>query len=426
MNKWKTMFAAGLLGFGLVACKTETPQATTASFEVRIENLLQAKTFASKGTFGLLQPGETATADFQAGPGDYLSFATMFVQSNDLFYGFDDTGLALYDQDGNAVTGDVTGAVDLWDSGTEVNEEPGVGLNQAPRQSGPDTGPAENAQVQLLANVGDGFNYPSDESVIRVSLAHDGATGFTLTIENISASSNLPSPLAPGLWAIHPSGVKLFTDGEVSSPGIEALAEDGNNAILDEAITPETGYFSPFAPGVFAIHTADQVIFADGQADFGEGLEVLAEDGDPASLNDAISVKEGVSAYGIFNTPEGASAPGPLLENGVYTFTFDAEDGDYLSFATMLVQTNDLFYGFGENGLPLFRNGEAISGDYTAEVDLWDAGTEVNEYPGAGPNQPIRGGGNSGDAENGTVSIVNDGFTYPSVTESFRITIIKK
>ena len=59
--------------------------------------------------------------------GSYLSFANMFVKSNDLFYGFADTGLALYDANGDAVTGDVTMHVQLWDAGTEVNQEPGNG-----------------------------------------------------------------------------------------------------------------------------------------------------------------------------------------------------------------------------------------------------------------------------------------------------------
>ena len=89
----------------------------------------------------------------------------------------------------------------------------------------------------------------------------------------------------------------------------------------------------------------------------------------------------------------------------------------------MLVHTNDLFYAFGEGGIALFSNGVAVEGDVTNDVLLWDAGTEVNEYPGAGNNQPVRGGGNSGPAENGVVQEVNDGFTYPAVNNSIRVTL---
>jgi len=38
---------------------------------------------------------------------------------------------------GNPRTGDVTADVQLWDAGTEVNMEPGVGADQPPRQSAP-------------------------------------------------------------------------------------------------------------------------------------------------------------------------------------------------------------------------------------------------------------------------------------------------
>ena len=66
------------------------------------------------------------------------------------------------------------------------------------------------------------------------------------------------------------------------------------------------------------------------------------------------------------------------------------------------------------------------SGDITDQLLLWDAGTEVNEYPGAGNNQPVRGGGNSGETENGLVQVVNDGFVYPSVSDAIRVTIQQK
>ena len=91
----------------------------------------------------------------------------MFVQSNDLFYGPAATGLPLFEVDGQPVSGNFTSQIMLWDAGTEVNERPGFGLNQAPRQSGPDTGADENGDVQL---VNDGFSYPVNSEVIQVSV----------------------------------------------------------------------------------------------------------------------------------------------------------------------------------------------------------------------------------------------------------------
>lgn len=400
--------------------------ATKANFTVTIENAFTAKSYQASGALpsGLMMPGNEESVSFDAGIGSYLSFATMYVQSNDLFYAFDQTGFALYDANGNANTGNITAAVDLWDAGTEVNQEPGVGADQAPRQAAGNTGATENGTVQLISNVNDGFTYPSDESVIELSLSHDGGTRFTLTLKNISGSATIPSPLAPGVWAVHGGEVQLFNTGEAAPTGLEGVAEDGANTVLLEALTAGTGYSSPYAPGVFAVHdNSTQPLFTNGAADRGNGLEALAEDGDPAPLDAALATTGGVSTHGIFNTPTGASAPGPLFPGNTYTFTFEATEGDYLSLATMLIHTNDLFYGFSDDGIALFENGTAISGDLTSDLELWDAGTEVNEVPGAGNNQPVRGGGNSGAAENGNVVVVNDGFTYPATADAIKVTI---
>ncbi|UCC71927.1 MAG: spondin domain-containing protein [Gemmatimonadota bacterium] len=65
------------------------------------------------------------------------------------------------------ISGDVTSQLMLWDAGTEVNQKPGIGLDQAPRQSGPDSGAAESATVRL---VDDGFTYPGVSDVINVTI----------------------------------------------------------------------------------------------------------------------------------------------------------------------------------------------------------------------------------------------------------------
>jgi hypothetical protein len=109
------------------------------------------------------------------------------------------------------------------------------------------------------------------------------------------------------------------------------------------------------------------------------------------------------------------------LPGNSYEFTFEAEEGDYLSLATMLVHSNDLFFSPSEAGVPLFTGGTAFSGDITSNIMLYDAGTEVNELPGVGLHQPARL--NGGDDENGNVHIVNDGFSYPAVSSVVKITI---
>lgn len=124
-------------------------------------------------------PGESVTFTVTASPGDRLSFLTMYVQSNDYFYGFSDDGLALFDGSGTPVSGDVTNQVVLYDAGTEVDEEPGVGPTQKPRQDpmAVDVGQAEpNGVVQSVVAAGasggtnDTYSYPPSAQVIRVTI----------------------------------------------------------------------------------------------------------------------------------------------------------------------------------------------------------------------------------------------------------------
>ena len=102
-----------------------------------------------------------------ARPGDRLSFATMFVQSNDLFFGPKGEGIDLFGP-GSSVERDVTAQIYLWDAGTEVNQLPGGGADQAPRQSGADTGMEEGGSVRM---VDDGFGYPGAGDAIRVTIS---------------------------------------------------------------------------------------------------------------------------------------------------------------------------------------------------------------------------------------------------------------
>ncbi|MCK6371728.1 MAG: spondin domain-containing protein [Gammaproteobacteria bacterium] len=109
-----------------------------------------------------------------AKPGDKLSFATMFVQSNDWFYGPKDGAIALFGKNGKPLSGDIIVRVSLFDTGTEVSEPPGVGQNQAPRQSKPNTVPSEDKPVRI---VGHEFQVPSVSEVIKVTVTAT-ATGF--------------------------------------------------------------------------------------------------------------------------------------------------------------------------------------------------------------------------------------------------------
>jgi len=438
------LWGSAVLACGvLVACdkdpvEPEPPEPTM--FTVTIENVSTAFSFASSGVFntpvgadapGPLLPGATYEAEFNAPPGSYLTFATMMVQSNDLFYAPDEMGIPLW-KEGEQTSGDVTDYIQLWDAGTEADQEPGLGADQAPRQAAGNTGEADENNTVRLAD--DTFgNLPPVSDVIQATLTPTGPTSFKLSIMNVSTATTLtssdgsmhPVPMAPGVYVVHSAAGPLFTVGEADrGEGLEGVAEDGAAGGLGDVLAAATGVTGVIAPGVFAVHTSERVLFADGTADRGDGLEALAEDGDPAGLAGVVAATAGVSESGVFNTPVGAAGPGPVTPGGSYSFEFEAEEGDGLSFATMFVQSNDLFYAPSDQGIALFSGGRAISGDITAQVMLWDAGTEVNEAPGVGPNQaPRQAGPNTGADEAGTVMLVSDGYTYPANASVIRVTI---
>jgi len=104
--------------------------------------------------------------EFSALEGTKLDLATMFGQSNDLFYG-PQQAIDLFDASGTPLTGDITDKFLLWDAGTEVNQAPGLGPDQGPRQKGPNMGATENGVVRLATN---DFSYPNTKDVLRITI----------------------------------------------------------------------------------------------------------------------------------------------------------------------------------------------------------------------------------------------------------------
>jgi len=119
---------------------------------------------------GPIGPGAAYECSVEAATGSKLTIISMFGQSNDLFYAPGASGIALF-KDGKPINGDVTMQIILWDAGTEKNQEPGVGKDQAPRQKGSNTGEAENGIVRNIKDVKDGFSYPKTASVMKVTVA---------------------------------------------------------------------------------------------------------------------------------------------------------------------------------------------------------------------------------------------------------------
>ncbi|HFC11542.1 MAG TPA: hypothetical protein ENJ56_01765 [Anaerolineae bacterium] len=330
-------------------------------------------------------PGDSYQVTFSAEKGQSLHLATMFVQSNDWFFSPNDWGIALYDSNGAAISGDVTRYIGLFDAGTEIDEMPGTGAHQAPRQPGPDSGDADPNQTVRRANDSFGVTPPVNQ-LIKAMLTDLGDGNFMLTIENISGNSTLPSPIAPGIAVVTSMTSPLFESGSADRGlGLEALAEDGNPAHLAANLGGEMMPEAPTTP-----------------APSGSNVQVFA-------------------------VPVGGEGPAPAFPGDAYEFAFSAAQGDSLHLATMLVQSNDRFFSPNEWGIPLFdSNGNALSGDMTDYVHLYDAGTELDETPGAGAHQaPRQPGPNSGATDpNNLVRRAHDntGIT-PAVNQLIKVTL---
>lgn len=143
--------------------------AEDGNFQPMLDRVSAMKELAASGMF---IPGQPFI--ITASPGDRLQFATMFVQSNDLFFAPSDGGIALFDAGGRAMRGNVTSRVALFDAGTEINQAPGAGSDQAPRQPKPNTGASERVPIDLVQNRQDGFTYPTVEAVIVVEIEPAG------------------------------------------------------------------------------------------------------------------------------------------------------------------------------------------------------------------------------------------------------------
>ncbi len=435
MNR-KLKKSAGVVGLALGALVLAAPPASAdpgrsekrggqeTTFTVTIENVSNGFDYAASGAFanpdgsdtpGPAFPGSSYSFDVYAAPGERLSFATMLVQSNDWIISPLEAGVSLYDANGAPISGDITNQLYVIDAGTEADQPLGEGADQAPRQSGPNTGATDpDNTIRVVGSA------PSIESLVNASVESDGNGHFTVTITNVSGDSAVPGPLAPGVFAVHHRDGPLFTLGQPDrGEGLEALAEDGSPGDLAAALAGRTGIATPLAPGVFSVGQRVAPLYRIGRPDKGRGLEALAEDGDASVLAGYLANRPDQS--GVFSTPAGANAPGPLLPGEAYTFTFTAKPGQKLNVASMFVQSNDWFFGTDDWGMDLFRRGHPLDGNVTSAFQLIDAGTEVDQVPGFGADQPLRQAGPDTGAADGNDSVrvvADDVADYIKVTIS--------
>ena len=147
-----------------------------------------------------------------------------------------------------------------------------------------------------------------------------------------------------------------------------------------EGMTASNGAKVPFAlsPGMFVLSDKKAAFFTEGKPARKNGLEMQAEDGDPAALvASLVAMHHSSNLHGVFNTPIGAMNAGPIRPSESYEFTVNAVPGMKFFMAQMFGQSNDWFYAPGANGIALFdAKGKPVNGDITDQFYLWDAGTE--------------------------------------------------
>jgi len=393
---------------------TNTPAGT---YTVTVENVSTPYDYFASGVQAIPEgkdaagpalPGDTYKFSFHAGPNHKLSFATMYGWSNDGFFAPGDDGISLYD--GNIPkTGDITSMIMLWDAGTEMNQEPGMN-NMHDGANVPD------GMVQLMSAVGDGFDYGTVDEHLMVTLNYDGNSMFTVTVENLNGA--IKTPISPIVWVIHKAGQKpIFTEEQMDyGNGLEDVAETGNPGPLSSYLKMNSGYVSPVAPFLWVLHDKkDMPIFTEGEQ-ASAGLQTLAETGLPFDLSDELMPDY---VTGVQAIPEGDNTPGPIFPGEMYKFTIDGYVGQSISFASMLGASNDIFFSTGDKGIKLSNGDSEV--DITHLFELYDSGTEVNEYPGAGIYQ----GPPEGPDENGVVHLEDDGLPWPDVSQVIKVTIKK-
>ncbi|MEX1361999.1 MAG: spondin domain-containing protein [Nannocystaceae bacterium] len=303
------------------------------------------------GMGGPLMPGESAQLSITPSAAfPYLSLASMVVQSNDAFLAAGVVGdapiagIPLFDggmlRDNQDIEADIRAHLTPWDAGTEANQVPGVGVDQAPRQGAANTGaPDPVTEVRRYVDVTNDLAGDDAGGFVSVAVS-EGGGDYTITITNTSDTTVYPGVLTPVLWALHDDTVSLFELGVAASPG----------------------------------------------------LEMLAEDGDASGLMGELMGMAGVVQSGVENLPTGGMAmPGPLFPGDSYEFTITPDATNrFLSFASMIVPSNDTFASLDPGGVALLdamgapRTPEAVAADISAQLRAWDAGTEGNQAGAAG------------------------------------------
>jgi hypothetical protein len=392
-NKTACWVATALIPLIFAACKKENKDSSSNSSEkstITVENVLQSKPLVESGTFQgtgtpLILPGQSITIQFSAAKGEALTFATMYGASNDLFFAPDNPGIQVYDAEGKPIEGDVSAQVKLWDNGTRINQKPGATVNH------PGTPDSKNI-TEVTGSDAQGNTYLPASKLVKASLKYIGNSMFSLTIQNTSGGTTNETPLSPGVWAISyivggnlMNASPLFIKDKPTANGLTSIAEAGDNAPLSTYISSITGIFTPLSPVLVVIYNGvDNPLYKIGEKDRNEGLKELAQKGDASVLAAFLKGKTGIKSVYVLAAPSTTvllpmigGQPGSSVSQEI-----SVVKGDRLAIATMYGFSNDWFFATGADGIDPLKKGDA-----SASMNLFNNGTAVDQFPGAGITQ---------------------------------------
>lgn len=407
MNKFifraSVLASTALAAFTLSSCRdSNNATMTDMAFQrtITFENVVNPKDFVESGSFQgtgnppVILPGQSVSVKFNAGKTQALMFATMYGDSDDWFFASQQPGIKLFDANGNAITGDVSSSVRLWDNGSKNDI----------------TGQTESKPIMQVPNV-------NASKLMKLNLAYnDVSSEFTLTITNTSGGTVNETPFSPGVWAVsNYNGSQLlnsapfFTPNALSNPEITDIAQMGNISKMMTKLNANTGIMTGLSPALVVVYRGDKnPIYELGKLDSGMGLKNIAQFGNVTQLQNTLKSLSNVK--GVY-----VAGSAPVTPGSKVTTNFNAEPGDKIAYATMFGFSNDWFYANEQN---IDAN---TRGDLSSKTSLFDSGTGIDQYPGAGNHQALFGG--TPQSENVIISKVGNQYPVPAVQNVIKVTI---
>ena len=178
--------------------------------------------------------------------------------------------------------------------------------------------------------------------------------------------------------------LKFFLGLTLSCFSISLANAQQQVQVTFENLQPADGFF--LTPVFAGFHDGSFDTFDAGTA-ASTSLQLLAEDGVVSGLQ-ADFTANGVGQQSVFTNAAGFGGA-PVLDPGeaaTQLFGLDS-NSRFLTFATMLIPTNDSFFGNGDpTGIAILDAAGNFTGNQTIDfnfADVYDAGTEVNNGLGA-------------------------------------------